>query len=97
MKDHHKTTTTATTGCLDQTCNLLNFSTGSLITNITTCNGSNSTSNNSSSSDTGESGLWRGDHRGNKDMLLPMSHIRLLTKDELEFVSDLVSVCVCVK
>lgn len=54
---------------------LLSFSAGSLITNIAMC----------------KSGLWRGDHRGDKEMLIHASHVRLLTKDELEFVSDLKS------
>jgi hypothetical protein len=54
---------------------LLGFSTGSLITSVDT--------------GTSEEGLWRGNHRGDKGMLLPSSHVRLLTKDEMEFVSDL--------
>ena len=56
---------------------LLGFSTGSLITSVDT--------------GTSEEGLWRGNHRGDKGMLLPSSHVRLLTKDEMEYVSDLVS------
>jgi hypothetical protein len=54
---------------------LLSFSAGSLITNIAMC----------------KNGLWKGDHRGDKEMLIHTSHVRLLTKDELEFVSDLKS------
>lgn len=65
----------------DSSQQLLGFSAGSLITNITTCRG--------------EEGLWKGDHRGDKEMLLPMSHVRLLTKEEMDFVTDLVRTSVC--
>ena len=84
IRDHHRQTTTtptmtspaATTTTAPPTDRLLNFSTGALITNIDTSHT--------------DSDLWRGDHRGDKAMLLPLSHVRLLTKEEMEFVLDLV-------
>ena len=73
----HLRLTSGGTAALTATEPVLSFSAGSLITNVDTCGC--------------EEGLWRGDHRGDKGMLLPSSHVRLLTKDEMEFVSDLVS------
>lgn len=55
--------------------NELNFTYGALITNIQN-----------------KSGDWSmGDHRGDRQMYFKRSHIRFLTKNELEFVKDLVS------
>ena len=61
----------------DRDMNELNFMHGSLITNIKN-----------------KSGVWSvGDHRGDKQMSFKRSHIRFLTKKELEYVTELVGWC----
>ena len=59
----------------DRDMNELNFTYGALITNIQE-----------------QSKDWSmGDHRGDKQMYFKRSHIRLLSKQELEFVKEMVN------